>query len=62
MLLSQEEYPTVNYIVPWICLCCVVFTVVLFNSSIIVTRRISYCGLHCAIGLSVLCSVYGSII
>ena len=34
MLLSQEEYPTVVYIVPWICLCYVVFTVVLFNSSV----------------------------
>ena len=62
MLLSQEEYPTVVHIAPLVCLCYVVLTVVLFSSNVIVTRRISYCGSHCAIGLSVLCSVYGSII
>ena len=62
MLLSQEEYPTVVHIAPLVCLCYVVFMVVLFNSSVIVTRRISYCGLYCAMDLSVLCSVYDSII
>ena len=62
MILSQEEYPTVVHIVPLVCLCYVVFTVVLFNFNVIVTRRISYCGSHCAIGLSVLCSIDGSII